>query len=236
MISIIVPTRNRPQNVRRLIQSVLDTSDNIGDIEFCFFVDEDDVDTVPVLSEMAEKMIIKATQGEAMKDIPTSKSFMHNALLKDAVGPIIHQGADDIVYKTPGWDTKVKEAFDKFEDKIALVYAPDGFQGGDVPICTHGFFHRNWIDLVGYINPPYFHIAYGDTWVTEVAEAIGRRVYLEDVIIEHIHPAAQKAQWDATYTDHLKRPINDEKHIYEGLKHQRKEEIEKLKKYIDLFK
>jgi len=161
---------------------------------------------------------------------------MHNAMLKEVVGPIIHQGADDIVYRTKGWDTAVKKAFDQFEDKIALVYAPDGFQNGSVPICTHGFFHRNWIDLIGYINPPHFHIAYGDTWVTEVAEMIGRRVYLEEIVIEHIHPAANKAAWDATYTDHLKRPVSDERPIYDRLAYKRKEEADKLKKYIELFK
>jgi glycosyltransferase involved in cell wall biosynthesis len=237
MISIIVPTRNRPQNVKRLIKSVINTADNVNDIEFVFFVDEDDQLTVPVLSEFTDKIQIKATQGESPKDgIPTSKSFMHNALLQDSVGPIIHQGADDVVYKTKGWDSKVKAAFDRFEDKIALVYAPDGFQNGPVPICTHGFFHRNWIDLIGYINPPYFHIAYGDTWVTEVAEMIGRRVYLEDVVIEHIHPAANKASWDATYTDHLKRTVSDERPIYDSLAYKRKEEAEKLLKYIALFK
>ena len=42
LISILVPTRNRPENVKRLISSALKTADYPNKIEFVFYVDEDD--------------------------------------------------------------------------------------------------------------------------------------------------------------------------------------------------
>ena len=38
-----------------------------------------------------------------------------------------------------------------------------------------------------------------DQWLAEIANTIGRLVFLENVIWEHMHYLAEKAEWDETY-------------------------------------
>ena len=235
MISLLIPTRKRPLNVKRLVESVKNTSDNIKNIEFCFYIDEDDGESLEIISEAANTINVNAIQGTHTEGQLTPTFFMQNELAKICVGPIFFYGADDIVFGTKNWDVMVNEIFDRYEDKIALVYAPDGFQKGTVPIATHGFLHKNWTDIIGYLFPPVFNVAYNDTWITEIAETIGRRFYLTDMSIEHIHPAAGKAPWDDVYL--TKRETNgNELEIWNRLAPKRLEDANKLKTFISLFK
>jgi hypothetical protein len=234
MISFTVPTRNRPGNLRKLYQSLADTTDNLQNIELCFYVDEDDSVSLNVIQELATKMPCQCVIGEPAPDVRVATWHMHNELQKIGTGPYYMFCADDVAFRTKGWDTKILKKFDEFPDKIALVYAPDGFQGGPVPVCTHGFIHKNWIDTVGYLFPPYFQIAYNDTWLTEIAEMISRRCYLTDVYIEHVHPAAGKAAWDHTYTS-KQESAGGEANIFNQSKNERVTAAEKLKTFIENY-
>jgi len=235
MISLLVPTRNRPTNVQRLYQSLVDTTTNIADIELCFYIDEDDSVSLPVITRIAEKINTQCVQGPPAPSVRVPTWITQNSLQKQAKGPIFMFAADDIVFRTPGWDVKVKEQFDRFEDKIVLVYGPDGFQTGVVPVCTHGFVHQHWIDITGCLLPSYFDNSHGDTWLTDVAERVGRRIYLTDVYFEHLHPAAGKAMWDSTYTTKQESP-GGEANIYQRSSNERQGVADRLKQYIALFK
>ena len=54
-ISILVPTRKRVQNVKRLIESVYNTAQNIKNIELLFYVDDDDQDTIDLRRKKRKK-------------------------------------------------------------------------------------------------------------------------------------------------------------------------------------
>ena len=235
MISLLVPTRNRPDNLRRLHKSIKESVDDLQDIEICFCVDEDDDVSLPIITEIAQDITTQCIQGEPAPNVRVPIWFLENSLQKQATGPIFMFSSDDIMYRTKGWDTIVKKKFDQFEDKIALVYGPDGFQTGKVPVCTHGFLHQHWIDVVGYLMPSHFNVGYCDTWITEIAEAVGRRIYVPEMYIEHIHPAAGKASWDSTYTT-KQESEGGELNIWNNTKYERLDIIERLKKYIALFK
>ena len=45
-ISLIIPTRKRVSNVKRLIESVYNTVQDISNVQLMFYVDDDDTDTV----------------------------------------------------------------------------------------------------------------------------------------------------------------------------------------------
>ena len=231
MISFTVPTRNRPDNLRRLYQSLKDNTDDLSEIELCFYIDEDDNSSMDVIQDLATKIHCQCVVGEPAPDVRVATWHMHNELQKMGTGPYYMFCADDVAFRTKGWDTTVMKKFEEYPDRIALVYAPDGFQGGSVPVCTHGFIHKNWIDTVGYLFPPHFQIAYNDTWMTEIAEMIGRRFYLTDLYIEHVHPAAGKANWDHTYTTKQESP-GGEANLYAQSKNERLEAAEKLKNFI----
>lgn len=234
MISILVPTRNRPHNIKRLCQSILDTTSNISNIEICFYIDDDDVLSLKTIELFSSNINIQCIEGETAKTGRTSMSFMENTLQKIATGPIFMYAADDIVFRTNGWDLRIVEEFEKIPDKIALIYAPDGFQMGEIPLCTHGFLHKNWIDTIGYMFPSQFDVSHQDTWLTEVSELLKRRICLKDVYIEHIHPAAGKAPWDDTYLS-KREAFGGEKNLFLQSQSDRMDNVKKLQEFINNY-
>lgn len=190
MISILTATRGRPENVKRLVNSALSTAQFPGEVEFLFYVDLDD-DSFP--SEI-ESTNIKVIRGPRMW-----LSVLQNILYANCKGEIVMYSADDLVFKTQGWDKKVISAIEKYPDKLVLVYPNDlGTYGKSIAI--HGFLHRNWINTVGHWVAPGRGSLY-DLWHTEVAQKLGRLHYLEDVHIAHIHYRQGEglATYDETY-------------------------------------
>jgi Glycosyl transferase family 2 len=225
VISVLVPTRNRPDNVRRLLDSAFDTAET--EVEFIFYVDHDDPrreETLDVIFRHGGKVVYGGSEKIIM-------SQMWNICAEAAYYDVMMHCGDDIVFRTDGWDARVLEEFERYDDKIVFVHGRDGFQ--DANVGTHGFLHRNWIDTVGYLVPPYFSSDMNDLWLTEVADELRRRRYLPDVYTEHMHPAAGKADWDQTHQERLARHRRDDVHrIYRDHGAERSRDVEKLRAFI----
>ena len=189
-ISILVPTRKRPKNVRRIVSSILNNAHEPNQTEILFYIDEDD-DTFPddILQHNIRKIV-----GPRLW-----LSIMQNILYFNCRGEIIMYAGDDVVFSTPNWDQIVRSEFNKFEDKLILLYGDDRAWYGD-KIAIHGFLHRNWINLLGYFVTPLRNSAY-DMWHTENARKLGRLVYVPSLVFEHIHyrQGDGKAEFDSTY-------------------------------------
>jgi len=227
MISILLPTRNRPENIRKCITSIIESCDDVDDIEICSYVDDDDELSIPAFSEFTSEINIEVYQAER-QPIHIRLSTHYNVLYPVCRGDIIMYCADDVMFNTKGWDTLVINEFDRYDDKILLVYGKDGFQ--NEKIATHGFMHRNWIDTIGYVHPPYFGVAYADNWVTDVATKVGRIKYIESLELEHMHPAAGKGEWNQTYLDRVN--FSGEDKLYANLQTEVESDVNKLKEFI----
>lgn len=190
MISILTPTRCRPENVRRLVSSALSTADQPTQVELLFYVDSDD-ETFPteVISQN-----VKVIRGPRMW-----LSVLQNILYVNCGGDIVMYAGDDLVFKTVGWDTKVRQEFDNSLDKLVLVYPNDVATHGE-NMAIHGFLHRNWIETVGCWVAPGRGSLY-DLWHTDVARKLGRLRYLAEVEIAHVHyrQGSGLAKFDDTY-------------------------------------
>lgn len=216
MISILCPTRKRPYNIKRLYDSLKGTSDH--PFEIVLYVDNDDDSyddlTVPVVINKGERIVL---------------SDMWNKCAEKAQYDILMYGADDILFRTLHWDTRVKEQFDKLDDKIAFVFGRDG-SPHDTHYGTHGFVHRNWIKALGYICPPIFSGDYSDTWINDIARKVNRAIYI-DILTEHMHPDLGKTQVDETYNEKYERMIKDSvKEKYLAMEPERVADAEKLRK------
>lgn len=226
MITLLVPTRGRPDNVRRLLLSVDATARGVVDL--CLYVDDDDPSRAQTL-ELATASASYVVTGERVV-----LSEMWNRCWDEVRPELAMHCGDDIVMRTDGWDLRVREAFERFPDRIAFVHGDDGIQNGN--IGTHGFLHRNWVETVGYFVPPYFSSDYNDLWLTEVADALGRRVYLPDVYTEHMHPVAGKAELDQTHRDRLARHERDDvARIYRDKADARRTDVALLRAFVDAW-
>jgi glycosyltransferase involved in cell wall biosynthesis len=223
LISVLCPTRNRPDSVAELITTAAETID--GPIEVIFYLDDDDksADRVRALTEQVTRFPVRTITGPR---IVLSQCWNECAAI--ARGEIMMQCGDDIRFRTAWWDTQVREIFARIPDRIVLVHGRDGHQ--DHKLATHGFLHRRWVDTVGYFVPPIFASDYNDQWLTEVADAIGRRVYLPGVYTEHMHPAAGKGEWDRTHQERLVRHRRDNVDaLYAGTANLRHRDAERLR-------
>jgi hypothetical protein len=190
MISILTPTRGRPENVKRLVDSVFATAKNPGEVEILFYVDSDD-ESFP---EELQSENVRLIRGPRLWI-----SVIQNILYANCRGKIIMYAGDDLVFKTAFWDEKVSDAMNQYSDKLALVYANDLATYGE-SLATHGFVHREWIETVGVFLAP-GRGSLSDLWLTEVARKLGRLHYLDDVHIAHVHyrQGEATAKFDATY-------------------------------------
>jgi hypothetical protein len=222
MISILCPTRNRVDSMRRLVHSARTTASNPVELEFIFYVDEDDDASAAV----ADELNTTAVRGPR---IVLSK--MWNKCWDEATRDVAMHCGDDIVFRSPNWDLHVLHAFERFPDRIALVHGRDGYQ--DATLATHGFLHRRWIETLGYFVPPYFSSDYNDLWLTEIADAVGRRVYIPEIYTEHMHPVIGKGVWDQTHQERLERHQRDNVgQLYNDLRAQRLDDVAKLTSVI----
>jgi 2-polyprenyl-3-methyl-5-hydroxy-6-metoxy-1,4-benzoquinol methylase len=221
MISILAPTRGRPANMKKVVESARATATNF---EFVFYIDSDDTPS----KDMADTLGVKYVVGERIV-----LSQMWNEAYKVAVGDIIMHGGDDLIFRTNGWDSAIENELKNVPDKILFVYCDDGYTKTE--FGTHGFVHRNWIDVVGYFVPPYFSSDYNDTWLNDVADMIGRKKKAS-ALIEHMHPVCGKAEWDITHMERLGRHSRDNvAQLYEDKKAERIEDARKLNLFIKEF-
>lgn len=199
MISLLVPSRGRPDNIRRLIDSLGDCQ-TYG-YELLVRLDEDD----------RTKKKYPYFDNSPCPDVTyfigprVLMSQNWNELAAHAKGDILWHGGDDVTFRTIGWDQIVRAAFPP--DNIALVHGHDLSPNGDW-LATHGFLHRKWVDTVGYFVPPYFSSDYNDMWLVDVAHMIHRRIYVP-IVTEHHHPAHGKGEWDLTHMERLERHKQD---------------------------
>ena len=190
LISILIPTRQRPRNVKRVIESALTTADEPSKIEFVFYVDNDD------------KTFPKSVVNKQIRVIYGPRvwiSLISNILYTNSKGEIIMYGGDDIIFRSKSWDTVVRNQFTEVLDKICLVYTNDGVKQSQ-DIARHGFVHRRWFNVLGSAFPS-GRVVPIDLWCTDVARKLNRIRYIEDIIIEHNHyRQGGKAKNDPTYT------------------------------------
>lgn len=233
LISILCPTRRRPGQVRELVRTAIETAAYPERLQFVFYVDGDDPTRAEVQGLQTGGSI--ANGGVVVITGPrVVLSAMWNECYALAEGDVLMQCGDDIRFRTRHWDQQVLSQFLRYPDRIVLVHGEDGIQGKR--IATHGFIHRRWVQTVGYFVPPRFASDYNDMWLTEVADAIGRRVYLPQVYTEHMHPVAGKGPLDRTHQERLERHnAQDCDRIWRDTKPERAADAAKLRAYIEGF-
>lgn len=175
MISVVCPSRGRPELAKRMVESLL--KDPGVDIEIKIYLNIDD----PKLEEY--KNILDPTHYEVGVD--RSPVYSWNKLALESKYDIVFLMGDDAQVDTPQWGKQIVDIFDQYPDKIIMVSPKAGTLGKSK--CPHFFLHKNWINSVGYFVPPFFHHHYIDFWVRDVARELRRYIHLEEFVMPIIH-------------------------------------------------
>lgn len=223
-VSVLVPTRGRPDNVRRLMESGHATAELPP--EFLFYLDEDD----PTFGHTVD--VIYRLGGDYVVGSRIVLSEMWNRLAEVATHDVVMHCGDDIIFRTQQWDAVATTALGEWPDRLGVVHGRDGYQ--DANMATHGFYHRRWIETLGYLVPPHFASDYNDLWNTQVADALGRRRYLPEIYTEHMHPVAGKGELDQTHRERLARhAAEDCDGLWRRTAPERERDVAKLRAAID---
>lgn len=204
----------------------METAGDPTRLEFVVYIDVDDEKQ----GDYPKRDNIKYIVGERIL-----LSEMWNVCYRNVENPelLMHAG-DDLIFQTKAWDTMVHLAFSYFGDKILFVHGDDGHWGSR--FGTHGIIHKNWVDVVGYFVPPYFSSDFNDTWLNDVANSLGRRIYLP-FVTEHMHPLFGKAEVDQTHKDRLERHQRDNVGpLYTSKQGEREADAKKLLDFINSTK
>lgn len=223
-ISLLCPTRNRPYEMTRMWHSAIQTAQKPESIEVIFYLDYDDKMGFAGLRQAAARhpSQIRAISGERI-----ILSQCWNAAAEIAKGDIFMHCGDDIIFRSKGWDEMVCNKMNSLPDRIAFVYGDDLIMGEK--LGTHGFISREWVKSVGYFVPPIFSSDYNDTWLNEVADKIGRKFYVPEIVTEHMHFAAKKSHIDATHRERLQRHQEDDvDDLWVKTAHLREQDAQKL--------
>lgn len=197
MISVLCPTRKRPREFERMITSAWNTACQPHLIEIVARVDDDD-------HTYGHGRTLKPPEGVTMIQSPRIRQItdLWNQCFAGCSGDIVMQANDDIIFRTRGWDMMVEGAFAACPDKILMVHGDHqgGYDGR--MFGPHPFVHRRWVQTLGYFTPPYFSSDFGDTWINDLANALGRRLFLP-FVVEHMHFTIGKSEEDQTTKDRL---------------------------------
>lgn len=185
---IIVPSRGRPQAARELVEAFADTC--TVDTLLAFAVDADD----PALGEYGpDRLTIGSHKSmvDALNRAARGFVDLGRGLAPFAVGFM----GDDHRPRTKGWDQAYLDALRGLGSGI--VYGDDKYQGERLP--TQCAMTSDIVRALGYMAPPELTHMYVDNFWLGLGRAAGCIRYLPDVIVEHMHPYAGKAEMDAGY-------------------------------------
>ena len=230
-ISILCPTKYRPEGLEKMWESAIDTADSPDSLELVVYVEHYDTETLNKLEELEQKygsQILKIIGQEEV-----IYSSLHNICCENSSADLFFCGADDLVFRSQGWDTSAKEVFKEYNDNIVYAYPNDGHWGSE--LGTHGVFHKDWYNTLGYIAPAIFTVDYSDNYIMDVSRAIGRAIYIPHILVEHMHWTFGKSEFDKTAQEaHSRRASTNNGGIYQSYetKQIQNQDIEKLKALI----
>ena len=185
MISFCIPSRGRPDLAKRLVDTA--TSTQTGKTEFLFYLNEDDTTLEKYKDLLDEKHY---TVGPNQ-----STCYSWNLMARKAKHDIVMLMGDDVQIQTQGWDNIIVNEFNRYQDKILMVVPSDGRMKGtlkydmdepnlwpDKPLpAAHFAVHKNWVNTLGYLAPPFFWHWHVDSYTQKVARKLGRCLYLPTV-------------------------------------------------------
>lgn len=192
---VIIPTRSRPGSVPQIMQAWGDTG---ATADVLFAVDTDDPELAAYKKHAAAYKAdgrVRFTFGKRRRLVGTlnaqavkaSKTYRFLAFLGDDHRPRVADMA---------WDARIRECL---SGGPGIVYGNDLLQGE--AMATAVAMTSDIVTTLGYMAPNCLvHLCADLVWV-EWGRGMGRITYLDDMVIEHLHPANGKAPSDAGYEE-----------------------------------
>lgn len=219
LISLLLPTRGRPELAARFFNSVISTAEHLEAVEVILYVDEDDPGSHQLDGGALHTVRIIGPN--------RSMGAYNTACYRASRGQIIVLVNDDMVMGTPGWDRELRAMDNRYADKVYLGYGNDLLKKRG--LATFPILSRSTCELLVEPYPEAYVGAFIDVHLFDVFKRIqhqgfDRVIYLPDVVFEHLHYRTGKAPYDDTYK---KRGRFQDDEIFLGLSQNRRAAAER---------
>ena len=183
IINLLCPTRGRPDKFKRMVDSAYATALNSDDVNVTGYTYEDDISDYGETDEF----IYSGAESSGRGAGPYWNILASHCFYKNMDTELFMLIGDDCVFETQGWDDMLRAEANKYPDGIFAI-APNDKRSGGAP---HFVVSNKWIETLGYFVHPAFQHFCVDTWTEYLARAVGRFIYMPDVIVSHQKAAEQ---------------------------------------------
>ena len=223
--SLILPTRSHLDLVKRLFDSILETSANLDLLEIILCIDEDDPEGRKIshaLLTIQKITLPRSSMGSIIRNCYSKSTARYIVLIND-----------DVIFRTKGWDIKVLEVFSRFSDDLVLVYCNDLYYGkrlSPFPILS-----RTACDLMDNICPAKYKGHCIDSHIFDVFKRLSqlghkRLIYLPNVIFEHMHYGVTLSSYEGSFFNANRA---DDQLSYLSFAEERRQIAFKMAQYIE---
>lgn len=196
-IYILVPTRDRPDILWRMIDSWLRKRD-MGKTELIVIIDKDQKELYHRLFEDIYLGLNVVVLNKRYKLVPKLNLVANGVMNGDfGINPMsIGFVADDCVFQSSMWEIMVAN---KLEENKGMVYCNDLLQGERLP--NNIFIHTDIIKKLGSICPCPLNHYFVDNYWRELGVVTNKLYYFSNLYIEHMHWSNNKSEKDALYKE-----------------------------------
>ncbi len=175
--SFLIPTRKRVESLKNCINSILEKTYNLDDIEIILGIDNDDIETINfdfIINKKFKKTQIKKIIMERFSGYEDQPVRLKKMIENSKNDFLIHF-ADDMRIVTNHWDLILNNQINKLNnDLIYLIYPSHNQNNENWPLCQ--IISRKWFNVTGkFAN--YFET---DTELLIISSIIERRIKLNN--------------------------------------------------------
>jgi len=197
-ILIKFPTRERPEKFFQVLNLYYQKAKDINNIEFLISCDEDDStmnnpDVIRRLNNSKKHINLNYYFGNSKTKVQAINTDMENCQNWD----ILLLASDDMIPVCDGYDQIIRDdMFTHHRNGDGVLWYNDGNRDDINTLCIFG---KKYYERFNYIYNPEYTSLWCDNEFTKVSLFLGKCAKINKTIIEHAHPAYQKANFDRLY-------------------------------------
>jgi len=226
-LAMIIPTRGRPENIRKVISAWGFTNAwDVADLFLAVDADDPEIQEYQDLFEEhrnpdTDEPLFHLTFSDTWVPMVSKLDRTANGLALSGKYFALGFAGDDHLPRTINWAqtylAKLREL------KTGLVHGDDGYQGSN--ICTEWAVTSDVVRALGRMIPAPVEHMYSDVSIHDLMKAADALVYLPQVRIEHMHPIVKKAENDEQYQRvNSREQFRQDKIKYDGWRNGRMSE------------
>jgi len=204
-ISLLLPSRERSQKFRRMLNSLKSKCSNINRIEILLLLDEDDKEIVNYknlidneFKDLNIKLIIKNLKTHAIRN---------NYLASISNGDILFPANDDMIFISSNWDHYIDSEFSKIDKNIPFCLWINSGKKYNYLHCDFPILNKAWYKSLGYIGSEFFNFWYLDTWICDLSFKSKKFIVSDKIVVDQLSADTHENEVDNTFLKNKKDGI-----------------------------